>query len=167
MRSALEKRASTERRERAKSLICGCNLISANWLIGALDTDDTTMHADIRARGKTRERRLGEKRYDRYLQRICACYNLPRGFSRETLVFVLDYARPLYSDSFFFFSVFISFTLPLLLIFFVLISLCHVVEFSRSVFTFLIFCIYLFSFHDSFILSCPPPLFFLSVHRYH
>lgn len=50
MRYALEKLASAERRERAGSLICDCNLISANWLIGALDMDDTAiLRADIRA----------------------------------------------------------------------------------------------------------------------
>lgn len=39
------------------SLICGCDLISANWLIGAPDTKDTTMHADTRACGKSRRKR--------------------------------------------------------------------------------------------------------------
>lgn len=63
MRSALKKRASAERRERARSLICDCNLISANWLIGALDMDDTAFHADIPARGKSAEEgACGKKR---------------------------------------------------------------------------------------------------------
>lgn len=54
----------TSRCERAGSLICGCDLISANWLIGASDTEDTTMHADIHACAKGRRKRIrsGEKR---------------------------------------------------------------------------------------------------------
>lgn len=81
----------------AVSLISGCDLISANWLIGAPDTNDATIHADIRARGKGRRNGRGKKGHDGTYTRATAFHG---SFSGEPLVLVLD-ARPLEPGSLF------------------------------------------------------------------
>lgn len=42
-------------------LICGCDLISANWLIGTSDTDDTAMHVWVCVHAKRAEESAREK----------------------------------------------------------------------------------------------------------
>lgn len=69
----------------AGSLICGCDLISANWLIGASDTDDMATHVHVE---RIEERSCGKKKgtkgtYTRY--------NVLRG--RKSFVFVLETHR--------------------------------------------------------------------------
>lgn len=102
--------ASRAEPSRAVSLICGCDLISANWLIGTPDTDDATIHdAYIRARGKGRKNGRGKKKGTTCTYTRATSFH--GSFSGKLVpVLVLD-PRPVEPD-FFFTSLFISFFIP-------------------------------------------------------
>lgn len=121
------------RTSRVGSLICDCDLISANWLIGAFDTEDTTMHADVRACTKDRRKRtrLGKKKA-RWLL-IRALLPLPCGCSQELFVFVLDLDS--FPSVFLFYPFFFSF-----------FSLCFFVTSSNSLTPFFKFSVSLYLF---------------------